>query len=90
LILNFQSNTIIYFKIFYSLYIIKFNLFSLIQHLQKIKPDVESYGVISKVPLFMVTSFLYAIDLDCMNNTQEISGGNLTINKMPFIVILLI
>lgn len=53
-----------------------FNFISLLQHLQKIKPDVESQGIISKVPLFMVTSFLYAIDLDCMNNTQEISGGN--------------
>jgi len=51
-------------------------LFSLLQNLQKIKPDVNSQGVVSKVPLFMVTSFLYAIDLDCMNNTQEISGGN--------------
>lgn len=52
---------------------------SLLQHLQKIKPDVESQGVVSKVPLFMVTSFLYAIDLDCLNNTQEISGGNFNI-----------
>ncbi|XP_026804036.1 nuclear pore complex protein Nup205 [Rhopalosiphum maidis] len=52
----------------------KQQLINLIQHLQKIKPDVDSHGVISKVPLFMVTSFLYAIDLDCMNNTQEISG----------------
>lgn len=64
-----------------------FNLFSLLQHLQKIKPDVESHGVISKVPLFMVTSFLYAIDLDCMNNTQEISGGNSTNNKICLFVI---
>lgn len=54
-------------------------LISLLQHLQKIKPDVESQGVVSKVPLFMITSFLYAIDLDCMNSTQEISGGNLNI-----------
>lgn len=54
-----------------------FFFFSLLQHLQKIKPDVESQGDVSKVPLFMITSFLYAIDLDCMNNTQEISGGNL-------------
>lgn len=50
--------------------------------MQKIKPDVESHGVVSKVPLFMVTSFLYAIDLDCMNNIQEISGGNLTNNDI--------
>jgi hypothetical protein len=53
-----------------------FNTLSLLQYLQKIKPDVESQGIVSKVPLFIVTSFLYAIDLDCMNNTQEISGGN--------------
>lgn len=65
-----------------SLTLYKFYLFSLLQHLQKIKPDVESHGVVSKVPLFMVTSFLYAIDLDCMNNTQEISGGNSTNNKI--------
>lgn len=44
--------------------------------MQKIKPNVESQGVVSKVPLFIITSFLYAIDLDCMNNTEEISGGN--------------
>lgn len=56
-------------------------MFSLLQHLQKIKPDVESQGVVSKVPLFMITSFLYAIDLDCMNNSQEISGGNQNIWK---------
>lgn len=65
-----------------SLTLHKFYIFSLLQHLQNIKPDVESHGVVSKVPLFMVTSFLYAIDLDCMNNTQEISGGNSTINKI--------
>lgn len=52
-------------------------MFSLLLHLQKIKPNVESQGVVCKVPLFMVTSFLYAIDLDCMNNSEEISGGNL-------------
>ncbi|VVC40662.1 Armadillo-like helical,Nucleoporin Nup186/Nup192/Nup205 [Cinara cedri] len=52
----------------------KQQLIILLQYLQKIKPDVESQGVVSKVPLFMVTSFLYAIDLDCMNSTQEISG----------------
>lgn len=51
-------------------------MFSLLQHLQKLKPDEESQGVVSKVSLFMVTTFLFAIDLDCMNNTQEISGGN--------------
>lgn len=56
--------------------LINFNFFSLLQHLQKLKPNVESQGVVNKVPLFMVTSFLYAIDLNCMNNTQEISGGN--------------
>jgi len=58
--------------------------------LQKIKPDVESHGVVSKVPLFMVTSFLYAIDLGCMNNTQEISGGNSTNNKTYLFVIFII
>jgi len=67
-----------------------FYLFSLLQHLQKIKPDVESQGVVSKVPLFMVTSFLYAIDLDCMNNTQEISGGNSTNNKIYLFVLFVI
>ncbi|XP_050530233.1 nuclear pore complex protein Nup205 isoform X2 [Daktulosphaira vitifoliae] len=49
-------------------------LVSLLHHLRKIKPDVESQGAVCKVHLFMITSFLYAIDLDCMNNSQEISG----------------
>ncbi|XP_050438830.1 nuclear pore complex protein Nup205 [Adelges cooleyi] len=46
----------------------------LLNHLKKIKPDIESQGIVSKVPLFMIASFLYAIDLDCMNNAQEING----------------
>lgn len=61
---------------FYYIKIINFYLLSLLQHLQKIRPDVESQGDVNKVPLFMITSFLYAIDLDCMNNAQQICNGN--------------
>lgn len=58
--------------------------------MQNIKPDLESHGVVGKVTLYMVTSFLYAIDFDCMNNTQEISGGNLTNDEMYLFVLFLI
>ncbi|KAL4083012.1 hypothetical protein QTP88_028342 [Uroleucon formosanum] len=54
----------------------KLQLIRLLQYLQNIKSDVESHGVVSKVTLYMVTSFLYAIDFDCMNNTQEISDDD--------------
>jgi len=76
------TNFLILIYIIYSSQIIFFNLFRLLQHLQNIKPDVESHGFVSKVPLYMVTSFLYAIDMDCMKNTKEISGGDLTNDKM--------
>ena len=56
--------------------------------MQKIKPDVESHGVVSKVPLLMVTSFLYAIDLDFMKNTKEISGGKLANDEIYLICII--
>jgi len=59
-----------------------------LQHLKNIKPDVESHGVVSKVPLYMMTSFLYAIDLNFMKNTKEIRGGILTNDEMYLIYII--